>query len=151
EPLAEGLPYRRAEAAWGVTHEMVQTLADLLIRRLKVAFETRDQGRAAAVRAAEVMAPLLGWDARSWSASWRPTPWTPSASSAWIPPTPDVPVPGAGPGASSRCSGPGSRRAPDAGPPTGRSTRALGASRWPGTGWPSGARQPPEQPSFVHA
>ncbi|MBN8470635.1 glycerol-3-phosphate dehydrogenase [Corallococcus exiguus] len=63
EPLVEGLPYRRAEAAWGVSHEMVQTLADLLIRRLKVAFETRDQGRAAAVRAAEVMAPLLGWDA----------------------------------------------------------------------------------------
>ncbi|CAM4457717.1 glycerol-3-phosphate dehydrogenase [Corallococcus exiguus] len=62
EPLVEGLPYRRAEAAWGVSHEMVQTLADLLIRRLKVAFETRDQGRAAAVRAAEVMAPLLGWD-----------------------------------------------------------------------------------------
>ncbi|NNC05911.1 glycerol-3-phosphate dehydrogenase [Corallococcus exiguus] len=63
EPLVEGLPYRRAEAAWGVSHEMVQTLADLLIRRLKVAFETRDQGRAAAVRAAEVMAPRLGWDA----------------------------------------------------------------------------------------
>jgi glycerol-3-phosphate dehydrogenase len=63
EPLADGLPYRRAEAVWGVTHEMVQTLADLLIRRLKVAFETRDQGRAAAVRAAEAMAPLLGWDA----------------------------------------------------------------------------------------
>ncbi|RKG76726.1 glycerol-3-phosphate dehydrogenase [Corallococcus terminator] len=63
EPLVEGLPYRLAEAAWGVSHEMVQTLADLLIRRLKVAFETRDQGRSAAVRAASVMAPLLGWDA----------------------------------------------------------------------------------------
>ncbi|RKH62102.1 glycerol-3-phosphate dehydrogenase [Corallococcus llansteffanensis] len=63
EPLVDGLPYRSAEAAWGVSHEMVQTLADLLIRRLKVAFETRDQGRAAAVRAAAVMAPRLGWDA----------------------------------------------------------------------------------------
>ncbi|MCE9671879.1 glycerol-3-phosphate dehydrogenase [Myxococcus stipitatus] len=62
-PLAEGLPYRAAEAAWGVTHEFVHTLSDLLIRRLKVAFETRDQGRAAARVAAEVMAPLLGWDA----------------------------------------------------------------------------------------
>jgi glycerol-3-phosphate dehydrogenase len=62
-PLAEGLPYLRAEAAWGVTHELVLTLSDLLTRRLKVAFETRDLGRAAARVAASVMAPLLGWDA----------------------------------------------------------------------------------------
>jgi glycerol-3-phosphate dehydrogenase len=62
-PLAEGLPYRAAEAAWGVTHELALTLSDLLIRRLKVAFETRDLGRAAARVAAEVMAPRLGWDA----------------------------------------------------------------------------------------
>lgn len=62
-PLAEGLPYLRAEAAWGVTHEFVHSLSDLLVRRLKVAFETRDLGRAAAREAAEVMAPLLGWSA----------------------------------------------------------------------------------------
>lgn len=61
-PLVEGLPYLRAEAAHGVTHEFVHTLADLLIRRLKVAFETRDQGAEAARAAAEVMAPRLGWD-----------------------------------------------------------------------------------------
>ncbi|MDY7230311.1 glycerol-3-phosphate dehydrogenase [Hyalangium rubrum] len=63
QPLAEGLPYLRAEAAYGVSHELVHTLADLLIRRLKVAFETRDLGLAAARVAAEVMAPRLGWDA----------------------------------------------------------------------------------------
>jgi glycerol-3-phosphate dehydrogenase len=62
-PLVEGLPYLRAEAAHGVAHEFVHTLADLLIRRLKVAFETRDQGAEAARAAAEVMAPRLGWDA----------------------------------------------------------------------------------------
>lgn len=61
EPLALGLPYVRAEAVYGVTHEFVHTLADLLIRRLKVAFETRDLGRAAARLAAADMAPLLGW------------------------------------------------------------------------------------------
>lgn len=61
-PLVQGLPYLRAEAAHGVSHEFVHTLADLLIRRLKVAFETRDQGAEAARAAAEVMAPLLGWD-----------------------------------------------------------------------------------------
>jgi len=62
QPLVEGLPYLRAEAAHGVSHEFVHTLADLLIRRLKVAFETRDQGAEAARAAAEVMAPRLGWN-----------------------------------------------------------------------------------------
>ena len=61
EPLVPGLPYLRAEAVHGVTHELVHTLSDLLMRRLKVAFETRDQGRAAARVAAADMAPLLGW------------------------------------------------------------------------------------------
>ncbi|QSQ12104.1 glycerol-3-phosphate dehydrogenase [Myxococcus landrumensis] len=63
QPLASGLPYRAAEAVWGVTHEFVHSLSDLLIRRLKVAFETRDLGRGAAQVAASVMAPRLGWDA----------------------------------------------------------------------------------------
>jgi glycerol-3-phosphate dehydrogenase len=62
QPLVPGLPYLRAEAAHGVSHEFVHTLSDLLIRRLKVAFETRDQGAEAARAAAEVMAPRLGWE-----------------------------------------------------------------------------------------
>ncbi|QRN97989.1 glycerol-3-phosphate dehydrogenase [Archangium violaceum] len=61
EPLVPGLPYIRAESVHGVTHEFVHTLSDLLVRRLKVAFETRDLGRAAARVAASDMAPLLGW------------------------------------------------------------------------------------------
>jgi glycerol-3-phosphate dehydrogenase len=61
EPLVPGLPYVRAEALHGVTHEFVHTLDDLLVRRLKVAFETRDLGRAAARVAAADMAPLLHW------------------------------------------------------------------------------------------
>jgi glycerol-3-phosphate dehydrogenase len=61
EPLVPGLPYIRAESIHGVTHELVHTLSDLLVRRLKVAFETRDLGRAAARLAASDMAPLLGW------------------------------------------------------------------------------------------
>ncbi len=61
EPLVPGLPYIRAEAVHGVTHELVHTLSDLLVRRLKVGFETRDLGRAAARLAASDMAPLLGW------------------------------------------------------------------------------------------
>jgi glycerol-3-phosphate dehydrogenase len=61
EPLVPGLPYIRAEAVHGVTHELVHTLSDLLVRRLKVSFETRDLGRSAARLAASDMAPLLGW------------------------------------------------------------------------------------------
>jgi glycerol-3-phosphate dehydrogenase len=61
EPLVPGLPYLRAEALHGATYELVHTLSDLLVRRLKVAFETKDRGRAAARVAAADLAPLLGW------------------------------------------------------------------------------------------
>jgi glycerol-3-phosphate dehydrogenase len=40
---------------------MAQTLSDLLIRRSHLAFETRDHGLSVAPRAAEIVAPLLGW------------------------------------------------------------------------------------------
>ena len=59
----EGLPYTVGELRYGALNEMACTLADLLIRRTHVAFETRDHGAAAAERAAAAVAPLLGWDA----------------------------------------------------------------------------------------
>lgn len=61
-PLVEGLPYVAADLSYGVQHELAKTLSDLLIRRTHVAFETRDHGRRIAVRAAELVAPLLRWD-----------------------------------------------------------------------------------------
>lgn len=61
--VVAGLPYRMDALAWAVERELACTLGDVLIRRTHVAFETRDNGRAAARRAADVMAPLLGWDA----------------------------------------------------------------------------------------
>ncbi len=61
QPLVPGLPYLRAEAPYCVSYELVHTLSDLLIRRLKVAFETKDLGRTAARLCAELIAPLLGW------------------------------------------------------------------------------------------
>ena len=54
------LPYRMGEMRWGAERELARTLGDLLIRRTHVAFETRDNGRAAARR----VAALLGWDER---------------------------------------------------------------------------------------
>ncbi|HET7586346.1 MAG TPA: glycerol-3-phosphate dehydrogenase [Gemmatimonadaceae bacterium] len=63
ERLEPSLPYIAAELRWGVEHELALTLGDLLIRRTHVAFETRDHGRAVAARAAQIIAPILGWDA----------------------------------------------------------------------------------------
>jgi glycerol-3-phosphate dehydrogenase len=60
-PLVPGLPYLGAEAVHAARHEHARTLADLLVRRAPVAFETRDHGRAAARRAAALVAPDLGW------------------------------------------------------------------------------------------
>jgi glycerol-3-phosphate dehydrogenase len=62
--VSPGLPYIGAELVWAVEHEMALTLADILIRRLHVAFETHDHGLAAAPAVARVVAPLLGWNTR---------------------------------------------------------------------------------------
>ena len=59
--LVEDLPYLLAEVPHAVEREMACTLADVLMRRTHVAFETRDNGRAAARRIAPLMGALLGW------------------------------------------------------------------------------------------
>ena len=55
-------PYLLAELRYAATVEMALTLADLLIRRVPLAFETRDHGRAAAARVAPRVAEWLGWE-----------------------------------------------------------------------------------------
>lgn len=60
--LADSLPYTVGEARYCVRHERALTLGDLLIRRMHLAFETRDHGADAAPRVAEIVAPVLGWD-----------------------------------------------------------------------------------------
>jgi len=60
--LVPELPYIAAELVWGVTEEMARTLGDLLIRRMHIAFETPDNGLTVAPRAADLLAPLLGWN-----------------------------------------------------------------------------------------
>ncbi|HKR08097.1 MAG TPA: glycerol-3-phosphate dehydrogenase/oxidase [Gemmatimonadaceae bacterium] len=62
QPLVSGLPYTGAHLVYGVKHEMAKTLSDLLIRRIHLAFETRDHGKSVAQRAADIVAPLLEWD-----------------------------------------------------------------------------------------
>ncbi|MFL5638100.1 MAG: FAD-dependent oxidoreductase [Gemmatimonadaceae bacterium] len=62
QPLVDGLPYTGAHLVYAVRKEMAHTLSDLLIRRVHLAFETRDHGKSAAPLAADVVGPLLGWD-----------------------------------------------------------------------------------------
>jgi glycerol-3-phosphate dehydrogenase len=62
DPLVEGVPYTGAHLVYGATNEMAMDLSDLLIRRTHLAFETRDHARSIAPRAADIVAPLLGWD-----------------------------------------------------------------------------------------
>lgn len=57
-----------AEAVHAVTHEGARSVQDVLARRLRAAFEADDGGAAAAGPVAELMAPLLDWDARRASA-----------------------------------------------------------------------------------
>jgi glycerol-3-phosphate dehydrogenase len=44
-----------------IAREMAVTLGDLLIRRVPVAFATRDHGRAIAARLAPAVGARLGW------------------------------------------------------------------------------------------
>jgi len=67
-PIAPTLPYIVAELHYAVEQEMALTLGDLLIRRLHVAFETRDHGTAAAPAAARAVGPLLGWSESDYAA-----------------------------------------------------------------------------------
>jgi glycerol-3-phosphate dehydrogenase len=59
--LSDSLPYLLAEVAHAVEREMAASLSDVLVRRTHVAFETRDNGRAAARRIAPLMGTLLRW------------------------------------------------------------------------------------------
>jgi glycerol-3-phosphate dehydrogenase len=62
ERVSADRPYLLAELRYAVEREMALTLGDLLIRRVPLAFETRDNGRAAAQRVAPRVARWLGWD-----------------------------------------------------------------------------------------
>jgi glycerol-3-phosphate dehydrogenase len=62
ERLIPELPYIAAELEWGITHEMARTLGDLLLRRLHVAFETRDHGMSIALAVVQQVGPILAWN-----------------------------------------------------------------------------------------
>lgn len=63
ERLVEHLPYTVGELRYGARHEMACTLADALVRRTHLAFETPDHGLGCAERAANALGEVLAWDA----------------------------------------------------------------------------------------
>lgn len=63
EPILEGQQWTFSDATRAVETEMACTLADILVRRTKVAFASRDHGIPAAPRIAAAVARHAGWDA----------------------------------------------------------------------------------------
>ena len=63
EPLAGAPGYLKAEAYYAASHEGALHLEDVLTRRTRIAIEVDDRGHAAAQEVAELVAPVLGWDA----------------------------------------------------------------------------------------
>lgn len=59
--IVDGLPYVFAEVSHAVEREMACTLADVLVRRTHIAFETRDHGKRVARAIVPLVAELLGW------------------------------------------------------------------------------------------
>ena len=54
--------YLAVEVVYACTHEGALHLEDVLARRTRISFETRDRGGACAQEVAELMAGPLGWD-----------------------------------------------------------------------------------------
>jgi glycerol-3-phosphate dehydrogenase len=59
--LVPDLPYILAEVPYAIQHEMALTLGDVLVRRMHVIHEARDQGAGCAPLVAATMARCLGW------------------------------------------------------------------------------------------
>ncbi|MGI5349354.1 glycerol-3-phosphate dehydrogenase/oxidase [Streptomyces sp. CA-250714] len=63
EPLPAADDYLKAEIVYACTHEGARHLDDVLTRRTRISIETFDRGARSARECAELMAPVLGWDA----------------------------------------------------------------------------------------
>jgi glycerol-3-phosphate dehydrogenase len=61
-PLAAAEDYLRAEIVYAAAYESARHLDDVLCRRTRISIETFDRGTLSAREAAELMAPVLGWD-----------------------------------------------------------------------------------------
>jgi glycerol-3-phosphate dehydrogenase len=63
QPLPGAERYLRVEAHYAAAAEGAVHLVDILERRMRLNYESRDRGKGAAEAAASIVAPVLGWDA----------------------------------------------------------------------------------------
>jgi glycerol-3-phosphate dehydrogenase len=69
QPLAEDLPYLKAEIVYAVTHEGAMSVDDVISRRTRLAFEANNAGLDLVDDVAALIAPYLGWGAKEKKAS----------------------------------------------------------------------------------
>ena len=69
KPLAEGLPYLKAEIVYAASHEGAMSVDDVISRRTRLAFEAPQAGIDLAEDIATLIAPVLGWGAKEKKAS----------------------------------------------------------------------------------
>ncbi len=65
QPLDSAPRYLKVEARYAVSHEGALHLDDILARRTRISVDTWDRGEAAAQEVADLVAPVLGWDAET--------------------------------------------------------------------------------------
>lgn len=69
KPLAEGLPYLKAEIVYAASHEGAMSVDDVISRRTRLAFEAPQAGIDLVDEIASLIAPVLGWGAKEKKAS----------------------------------------------------------------------------------
>ncbi|MEY4468984.1 MAG: hypothetical protein RLZZ87_308 [Actinomycetota bacterium] len=69
KPLAEGLPYLKAEIVYAASHEGAMSVDDVISRRTRLAFEATQAGIDLVDEIASLIAPVLGWGAKEKKAS----------------------------------------------------------------------------------
>ncbi|MFA5918292.1 MAG: glycerol-3-phosphate dehydrogenase [Candidatus Nanopelagicaceae bacterium] len=62
EPLANDLPYLRAEIHYAASHEGARSVDDVVSRRTRISFESRENGVELLDEISKIIAPILGWN-----------------------------------------------------------------------------------------
>ena len=63
------MPYIKAEIYYAASHEGARTVDDVISRRTRIAFESREHGVDLAEGIGEIIAPVLGWSTKERKAS----------------------------------------------------------------------------------
>lgn len=62
EPLANNLPYLRAEIHYAASHEGARSVDDVVSRRTRISFESRENSAELLDEISKIIAPILGWN-----------------------------------------------------------------------------------------